>query len=182
MTDNVDSFLEHYGVMGMRWGVRKDEGGSGISNRRTDREAAKDAKEYARAKMFYGEGAGTRRKLINKSVEAKSKKDPEYKKAFDYHVEKQDLSEHASKARSERHRKDAVNSTRRTARGVKNVLLGNPQYATIAAIAIGTAGSAAYKAGLHKKVARWGKTTYMKAAQGLRAKNIQKLYNAGKLF
>ena len=66
------SFM-HYGVKGMKWGVR--------------REAKRDAKEAARAKMSYGEGAGNRRKLINESVKAKSKKDPNYKKAFDYYYE-----------------------------------------------------------------------------------------------
>lgn len=39
-----ESELYHHGVKGMKWGVRKQR-----------RQAKKDAKEYARAKMFYGE-------------------------------------------------------------------------------------------------------------------------------
>lgn len=102
--DDPEDFLEHFGVKGMRWGQRKDQS-IGVS-KKTSREAKKDAVESARAKLFYGEGAGTRRKLINASVEAKSKRDPDYKKAFDHHLGNQDLSVHASKARGERTRTD----------------------------------------------------------------------------
>ena len=92
------SFM-HYGVKGMKWGVR--------------REAKRDAKEAARAKMSYGEGAGNRRKLINESVKAKSKKDPNYKKAFDYYYEKQDMAKAAKNARTWRKKNDAKKNARR---------------------------------------------------------------------
>lgn len=62
------SELMHYGVKGMKWGVR--------------RRARRDAKEYTQAKMYYGEGAGNRRKLIKATVKARSK-DPFYKSEFD---------------------------------------------------------------------------------------------------
>ena len=90
--EDIQNFLAHYGVKGMKWGVR--------------RAAKKDAKEFARAKMFYGEGAGNRRKIIEAKVEGRSAKDPTYKKLFEEHLAKQDPSRHATKAVSERHRKD----------------------------------------------------------------------------
>lgn len=127
---------------------------------KTSREAKKDAQEFARAKMFYGEGAGTRRKLINNSVAAKSKRDPAYKKAFDHHLENQDLSKHASKARSERKRKDTVNSTTKTVRGIRHIMNDNPQYASAAAVLIFGAAGAAKKAGLDKKAVGLAKETY----------------------
>lgn len=126
-----NDYLAHYGIKGMKWGVRKSRT-PGVS-RRTDREARKDAKEYARAKMFYGEGAGTRRKLIKNTVEAKAKKDPTYKKAFDNHLASQDMSAHAQKARRERKRKDTSANARKTVRGVKNLALGTGASATTAA-------------------------------------------------
>lgn len=135
----TDDFLEHYGIKGMKWGVRRDDY-TGAS-RRTNREAAKDAREYARAKMFYGEGAGNRRKLINAAVQAKSNKDETYKAAFDHHIARQDMSTHADKARGERKRKDVKNTVGKTARGVNRVING-PFAAPLGAVAV--AGAIAY--------------------------------------
>ena len=138
MSIEYDNYLAHYGVKGMKWGVQKEKTPSGVS-RRTNREAKKDAKEYARAKMFYGEGAGTRRKLINNSVKAKSSKDPSYKKAFEEHLKNQDMSKHAEKARAERRSKDARKSVAKTARGVKNLALKTGANVTLASAVIYTA-------------------------------------------
>ena len=88
------SELMHYGVKGMKWGVR--------------RRARRDAKEYTQAKMYYGEGAGNRRKLIKATVKARSK-DPFYKA-----VANTDMSKRASQARRQRGRKNARNSAGKT--------------------------------------------------------------------
>lgn len=76
--NDIDNFLCHYGVKGMKWGVRNDRDGKPRNldphQIRISKEAEKDAIEFARAKMFYGEGAGNRRKLIKNSVEAKKEK------------------------------------------------------------------------------------------------------------
>lgn len=169
-----ESELVHYGVKGMKWGVRKADRPEGVS-RKTSREARKDAQEFARAKLFYGEGAGTRRKLIKAKVEAKSKKDPNYKKAFDQHIANQDMSKHAEKARGERKRKDIKKSAGRGIRGTRHILNGNSQYASAAtAIAVGGA-LYAHKAGIDKIVLQKGKQAFNKIRdpEGLkRAQNL----------
>lgn len=148
-----DEELFHYGVKGMKWGQSKSS--SGVS-KRTNREARKDAKEYTQAKMFFGEGAGTRRKLINNTVKAKSAKDPKYKEAFDKHVSDTDMAKRASQARSTRKRTDTVNTGKKTAKGVVNTVRGNGQYATVAAWTLGTGGMIAWKAGGDKIVKKHG--------------------------
>lgn len=60
------------------------------------------------------------------------------KKAFDSELAGKDWAKEASKAKSERHRKDVKNNTEKTARGVVNTVRGNGMYAGAAAFAIGT--------------------------------------------
>jgi hypothetical protein len=143
----------------MKWGVRRANP-SGVS-RKTNREARKDAQEFARAKMFYGEGAGTRRKLIKAKVQSKSK-DPNYKKAFDQHLGNQDMGKHAEKARGERKRKNVKRSTARGIRGTSHILRGNSQYASAATAIIVGGALYAHKTGIDKTIASAGKKAYNK--------------------
>ena len=144
-TYNYSNELYHYGVKGMKWGVR--------------RRAKKDAKEFARAKMYYGEGAGTRRKLIKATVEERSK-DPDYKKAFDYYSSKQDMSKHASGAKRERKVRDTASAAGRAGKGVINVALGHPERLGAGmAVAYGLY-QVAHMTGADKVVADAAKRTY----------------------
>ena len=151
----IDDFFAHYGVVGMKWGIRKNRI-DGVSAR-TSREAKKDAQEFARAKMYYGKGAGTRRKLIKNTVDAKAKKDPSYKKAFDSHLANQDMSVHASKARSQRRHTDARESTAKTTRGVYRLATGGFGATTATAGAIFGAYTLAKKTGIDQAIVRAGK-------------------------
>ena len=109
MIIDSEAYFEHHGVKGMKWGVR-NAGGRG-----TQRAARKDAEEFARAKAYYGKGAGTRRKLINQTVADRSKRDPEYKAAFEKHLGQQKQSEHVKKAIKQRKRTDTTERTKQKA-------------------------------------------------------------------
>ena len=180
MTD-IDDVLIHFGVKGMRWGVRKDRQGlEGVSGS-TSREAKKDAREFARAKMFYGDGAGTRRKLIKATVNSKSQKDPSYKKAFDYHLESQDMGSHASKARGERRRKDVVSKTGKTARGVHRSLTGGFGSVSLASAVIAGGYLYARQTGADKVIMNHAKTAYSTARSSIktarRAREWSRMFN-----
>lgn len=143
--------LTHYGVKGMKWGVRKDPNRVSYS---TKRKAKKDAKEFARAKMFYGEGAGNRRKLIKATVNERSK-DPKYKAEFEKQLARQDMSKHASAAKRERAVKTTTKTTAKTARGLVNAAMGNIGRASATAAAIYTI---AHVTGADKVIANYAKT------------------------
>ena len=145
----------HFGIKGMKWGVRRtpEQLGHKIPHS-TRRAAAKDAKEYARAKMFYGEGAGTRRKLIIETVKQRSK-DPLYKEEFERQLELQDMGKHAAKARAERTRKDTANKVKKTGRGLINAATGNIARASASAAAIYTV---AHMTGLDQKIGEYAST------------------------
>lgn len=135
-----DKHLSHYGVKGMKWGVRRDRPTSTFTPRKVDRAARKDAAEFAKAKMYFGEGAGTRRKLIKARVEQRST-DPIYKAAFDRHSSTQNMEKRASQAKTKRKLEDAKSSTAKTARGLKNLALNTGAPVAISSVVL----FAAYK-------------------------------------
>ena len=166
------SHLAHFGVKGMKWGVHRSEAASLGVSRKTNREAKRDAKEYTHAKMFYGNGAGNRRKLIKATVNSKSK-DPAYKKAFDHHVENTDMAKRAQQARGQRHRKTTAEKTAKTGRGIINVARGNARAASATVAGAAFVYTELYRAGkvpapadLAAEVIRNG-STYVSRIQGM---------------
>jgi hypothetical protein len=135
--DELNAFLEHHGVKGMHWGVR--------------RQAKKDANEFTKAKLAYGQGAGTRRKLINAKVGERSA-NPDYKSAFDGFVAGQNLSKRATQAKVNNRTKTAVRSTTKTARGVHRSLSGGFGTVSLASAVIAGAYVAAHQSGADKAI------------------------------
>lgn len=134
------------------------------------KEARRDAREYARAQMYYGEGAGTRRKLITNSVAAKVERKSGYHEAFTQELARQDMAEHAAAARKERRRKDVSTSVEKNARGV---ISGNYQSVNAGLVVIGVLGYFAHKTGFDQKVYDAGKTRI----NSFRAKRAQRAHN-----
>lgn len=91
----------------------KDESKFTREEKKISNDARKDAEEFARAKAFYGEGAGNRRKAIKTTVEAKKKKSKFYGEEFEYHLSQQDMEYHMREAKRERNSKDMTNNTRK---------------------------------------------------------------------
>jgi hypothetical protein len=163
--------LVHSGIKGQKWGVRRFQNEDGTLTEegkrrygyydredgtkdmnRLQKDAANDAKEYARAKAYYGEGAGNRRKQIRNLISERMK-DPDYQKEFERQMGLQDMSSHQKAANRERHFQDTKNTVAKTARGIKNLMLGVGS-ASLTAVAVY---SAAKMVGADKVIAKYGK-------------------------
>lgn len=115
----------------------------------TKKEATRDAAEFARAQMFYGDGAGTRRKLIQATVDSKINRDPAYGRAFREALAAQDMAEHASKARRERRRIDTTTAVNKNLRGI---VTGKNQSVATSILVIGSVAYYMHETGLDKKL------------------------------
>lgn len=117
------SELQHFGVLGMKWGSRH-------SRNNISKSAAKDAKRHMEAKMAYGKGAGTKRKLLQAELGPKLK-DPFYAKSFDEALAKIDTAKAASSARNWRRSQDAKDQTVRSTKQVAKFITGTTSVAAI---------------------------------------------------
>jgi hypothetical protein len=133
------------------------------------KEAARDAHELARATMFYGEGAGTRRKLISATVEQKYSQDPTYARAFDQALNNEDMAEHAAKARKERRQLDRNTSLSKNVRGI---MTGNKQGVNTGVLVAMAVAYYAHQTGYDKKIYEAGRTRYLKIKHKIQARNV----------
>lgn len=87
--------------------------------------AAQDAYEYGLAEMFFGEGAGTRRKLIGATVNQRMADVPGYLDAFDKAFGELNQTEMAEKAISLRKKIDRTAKAGRNLRALRSGRLHN---------------------------------------------------------
>lgn len=140
-----------------------------------EREARRDAREFARAQMFYGEGAGVRRKLITAKVEGKVAQSEAYGRAFHSELARQDMAEHAAKARREREFKDKSQSLNKNVRGLAS---GNYQNVNTSILVIAAIAYFSHQTGLDKKVYEKGRAVADKIKTRVRSHKAKK----GKIF
>lgn len=125
------------------------------------KEAERDAFELARATMFFGEGAGNRRKLIAATVQHKLDTDPNgYGVHFYRAIDNEDMAKHAEAARKERKKIDRSKSA---SRNVRALATGNYGNATSNVVVLMTVAYVAHKTGLDKKAYEKGKVLLRRA-------------------
>lgn len=122
-----------------------------------DKMVAKDAYEYGVAQMFFGEGAGTRRKLIGAQVSDKAQSIPGYAEKFETAVHNLSQMEMAEKAIAERKKLDNMAKAGQNLRALKS---GNLRNMTNGALVIVGVGYLVYTTGYDKVIVREAKVQY----------------------
>lgn len=112
-------------------------------------QAEKDAREWTQAKLAYGEGAGTRRKLINETVAYKMETIPGYRDAFDRASAQQDVASMAKHAKRDARRK---NVNQALVRNTKAVVTGKYENANTVLLIFGGAAVVLHKTGYDKVI------------------------------
>lgn len=132
------------------------------------KQATKDAVEYARAQMFFGDGAGIRRRIIEAKVSDYMERDPNYAQAFELALSKQNWADAAARAVKERKRIDRGKSVNRNMRAV---LTGDRSKTTSSVLAVlMIVGYAAHETGYDKIAYEEGKKQYQKGKAWVRYK------------
>lgn len=134
------------------------------------REAVKDADEFARAKMFFGEGAGVRRRLIQQTVQFKMANIPGYDEAFQRELAKQDFAKISRSVRRERRfidAKEAVNKNGRAA------VRGDYRSMSFPILLVIGAGYVAHELGADKAAIEYSKKEYRRAKLWIASKRSE---------
>ena len=125
-----------------------------MNTKSVHKQAKTDAAEYAGAYMAYGEGAGTRRKLIEGTVDYKMAHVPGYREAFIAEHDRQDMAKHADKARKANRRAAVTKSIERNGKAIATGKTHNADLSILGLIAVGTI---AHQTGADKKALEFGK-------------------------
>lgn len=133
--------------------------------------AQQDAEKWAAAEMFYGEGAGTRRKLVGAELEARFAKIPGYAEAYDAAYAKLDMNKFAQAAIKERKAIDRAAKAGQNFRAIKNGNLNNLSTGVFLVVGLGWA---AHVTGYDKKALIAAKKKYAEIEKRVHDRRIQK--------
>lgn len=142
--------------------------------------ALNDAQRAMAADMFYGEGAGTRRKLLQAEIWPKVDTIEGYREAFDRAYESLDLTKYAEMAVKERKALDRAAKVGKNVRALKS---GNLQNLTTGVAVVVGLGIAAHATGLDVIAYEESKRLYRKAKTEIKfrvaraqGRNVEKLW------
>lgn len=122
--------------------------------------AQTDAERWAAAEMFYGEGAGNRRKLLNAELESKFESTPGFFEAFNAAYENLDMNKFAERAIKERKAIDRAAKASQNMRAIKN---GNMRGLSTGVFIIAGAAYVAHATGYDKKIEAEAKKLWKQA-------------------
>lgn len=134
-----------------------------------NKQASKDAFDFARALMAFGEGAGTQRKLIKARIDHRIDNIPGYAKAYQAAFQAQDMAKHAEQAKHIHRVKKAKKVVDRNAKGI---LTGNKQQLTTGVAIAVTVAFYAHETGIDKVAWAYSKRKYTRAKNYIHAKRI----------
>lgn len=160
------AWLAHFGVKGMKWGEHHAR-----------RQARADANEFAKARAYYGKGAGTRRKLIKAKVETRMS-NPHYKNEFHKVLSGQNLEKRSAQATRKRHRADTGHFIGKHARSAHRSLTGGFGPVTALGATIATGATYAHKTGLDKKLYKSAKSAASSAKAAATSRQTQEATRA----
>lgn len=131
-----------------------------MSKSKLDKMAQHDAERWAAAEMFYGEGAGTRRKLVSAEVQSKMFDIPAYHDAFHQAYQALNMDKFAKAAVRER---QAIDRAAKASKNLRAIRTGNYQgLSTGVFAAVGTA-YVLHVTGYDKVLLEESKKAYKKA-------------------
>ena len=136
--------------------------------------AAKDAAEWARAEMFFGEGAGTRRKLLEAEIAHKIENISEYHEAFKRAYANQNMAEHAIKAAKERKN---IDRAAKVSKNVNALIRGDRRSLSTGVFIIFAIGYVAHQTGYDQKAYDEGKKYYRKLKKEIAIRKMQRQWN-----
>lgn len=122
--------------------------------------AAEDAARWARAEMFFGEGAGTRRKLLSAEIARKVETISEYHELFQKAYNKQNFADHAIKAAKER---KSIDRATKLGKNAKALLRGDRRGLSTGLLVIATIVVVAHQTGYDEVALKEAKKYYCKA-------------------
>ena len=140
--------------------------------KKLEKMAQQDAEKWASAEMFYGPGAGTRRKLVNAEIESNlvTYADTDYADLFNLAYEHLDMNKFAQAAIRERKALDRAAKTSQNLRALKSGNLNN--LTTGVAVVVGAA-YLAHATGYDKKIEAEAKKLYKRAKTEIKFRKMR---------